>query len=125
MMQQAMVGILALGAAAGALVGCKTSEPGVKNTLGTYTTRVPAEPPEIADAAARALEDLDLVIITNSATALDGLVVGRTARDMKIQIDIKDEGDVSQVGIRVGSFGDEATSQTILNKIRQNLQARE
>ena len=55
-------------------------------------------------------------------TALDGHVAGRNAMDEKITDSVQSEGEkASSISIRVGTFGDESLSRTILDKIKSNL----
>ena len=105
------------------LPGCKTDEPGVTNRLGSYRVTMEAPPTEVADAAQEALEDLGLKRITAEATEVDMAVVGYTAQNDKATISGTRVGEAStDVSVRVGTFGDEDLSSTILRRIEENLQ---
>lgn len=81
---------------------------------GSYTNTVRA--------ADRALADLKFTKVSEKGDALKTTLVARTAADKKIEIDvIKVSDSVTKVQIRVGVFGDEAMSLTILGKIKEHL----
>ena len=106
--------------------GCQTSTPGVTNTFGTYATWVAANPQDATAATQRAMSDLDLIVISHEATALDGRIIARTARDKSIKVNIEKVGDqFSKLKIRVGFTGDEGFSMTILQKIEEHIAAME
>ena len=106
-----------------AVVGCKTTDPGVRNYAGTVSGVVTAEPERVTAAARQTVEDLKFNSIFSEVSVVDGVVTARTARDNKVDIDIKKEGEgVSRVHIRIGEWGDESLSMQILDSIRQKVQ---
>lgn len=116
----AAVVVAAMGLAGAAMTGCSTSRPGVKNYAGGYETSIAASPDKVVEAAKRACEDLKLLNIQGTATALDGQVTAGTAQGDEVDIEVKTAGDnVSTVHIRVGTVGDEGISMTILDKIKK------
>lgn len=103
-------------------VGCSTSEPGVKNTMGTLTTTVEANPPQVAKAAEAVLKDLDLIRVHSTSTEVDGEAFGYTASDKKVGVSIKQQGDnLSEVKVRVGAFGDEDLGLAVITRIEEQL----
>ena len=89
---------------------------------GEIKTTLQAAPPQVVAATDTAFKQMSIVAVSSDSTAVDGLVEGRTATDKKITVTVKSEGDkASRVGIRVGTFGDEALSRQILDKIKSNL----
>jgi hypothetical protein len=91
---------------------------------GDLETNVDADPKAVADAAERALKDLDIAVISKEASLIDGRVQGRTARDVKITIVIKGESEKSShVSVRMGTFGDAATHSNVMEHIRKQLNA--
>jgi hypothetical protein len=89
---------------------------------GDLESNVDADPKAVADAAERALKDLDIAVISKEASLIDGRVQGRTARDVKITIVIKGESEnSSHVSVRMGTFGDAATQSNIMEHIRKQL----
>lgn len=104
------------------LAACKTSAPGVTNTLGTYTRTFQAQPDAVATAAATALSALDLRHIRDQSTAVDGEVVGYTAANKEVSVRIKAVGSAaSEVKVRVGTLGDEGLSLRVLQEIESRL----
>jgi len=89
---------------------------------GDLETTLDADPRAVVDAADRALKNMEIAVVSKSASALDGSVNGRTARDVKISIVVKAETQkFSHVSVRVGVFGDNAMQASILEKIRAEL----
>ena len=83
---------------------------------------LPANPPQVTAAAAGALTDLQMPVVSSESTAVDGKVKGRTANDKAIEIRIKSRSDgVSHIGIRIGVFGDEGISARILDATKARL----
>jgi len=104
------------------LVGCSTSEPGVKNTMGTLTTTVEANPPRVAKAAEAVLKDLELIRVHSTSTEVDGEAFGYTASDKKVGVSIKQEGEnLSKVSVRVGAFGDEDLGIAVITRLEEQL----
>ncbi len=106
----------------GLLAACSTGQPGVTNEVGCVVTRVAANTTDTTAAARKAVESLKLTSVTSQATAVDGIVTARTAQgdDVKISID-RDGDNVSKVSIRVGTWGDESTSLSIIEKMRETI----
>ena len=93
------------------MVGCKTEQPGVVNRVGTIKATLAASPAAVTEAANEVLDDMDLIVINSSSTAIDGRVVARTAQDVKVRVDSQKVGEnVSEVFIRVGKLGDSELS---------------
>jgi hypothetical protein len=75
-----------------------------------------------ADAANLAVQQLQFSKISEKKDAVADIITVRTAGDRKIVIKIDKVAALSsKVRIRVGWFGDEALSLTVLDKIRANL----
>ncbi len=69
-----------------------------------------------------AIKQLEFARISEKKDALEAYFTVRTAADRKIDIKvIKIAAGASKVQIRVGIFGDEDLSMTVLTKIRDNL----
>lgn len=89
---------------------------------GDLETTVEASPPEVVRATELAMKELDIAVITNGSTELDGKVVGRTARDVKLTVVAKGQSDkLTKVSVRAGVFGDDSMQDRLLEKIRENL----
>lgn len=79
-------------------------------------------PEKVVQASEAALKELEVPIVSRDASAVDGKVVGRTTLQRKIDISVHRETETtSKVSIRVDTFGDEAFSRQILDKIRSKL----
>lgn len=89
---------------------------------GDLETSLPADPKAVTDAAERACKTLDLVIISRQSSAVDGKVIARTARDVKLTIDITGQSEkLSKVSIRAGVFGNDALQSNVLYEIKKEL----
>ena len=76
----------------------------------------------VVAAANEAVADLQFARISENKDALTALIVARTADDKKIDITVtKVSANLSMVEIRVGVFGDEFVSVSILDRIKANL----
>lgn len=110
---------------AAAAVGAGAVAGGVLYVKGELQADVAATPPRVTDAAKRALTDLSLLNVSATGTGIDGLVTARTAADKRVEITVRRKTDsLTAVGIRVGIFGDEDLSRTILQRIEGNLRSR-
>lgn len=73
-------------------------------------------------ASQKALNQLEFANISNKKSAVDAEIVSRTALDKKVEITLQKVTDRStKVMIRVGVFGDETLSMSILDKIKAAL----
>ena len=82
-----------------------------------------AQPPAVVAAAESALGEMDVVILGQSSSELDGVLTARTAQDKKVTIKVKRQTDkTSTVSIRVGTFGNEPLSRNILDRMKKRLE---
>ncbi len=106
------VAVVAAGAAGGTVAYVRGA---LKATLDQPVERVGV-------AATQAVQDLKFALVSSRVDAVSGDIIARTARDVKIEIQLKKVSDNStQVDIRVGVFGDQAISQQVLAQIQKNL----
>ncbi len=111
----AMTGCLAI-AIGGAAVGT------VAYVNGALTESVQATPDKVVTATEKAFASLKLTLISKNASGLEGKVVGRTSDDKSVTVNIKTKGEkVSEVTIRIGTFGDETKSRVLMDAIAKNL----
>lgn len=76
----------------------------------------------VVSASERAVDKLQFRKISTTGDALKTVIVARTAGDKRVEIQVtKLTDNLSKVRIRVGVFGDEAISMTVLEKIRDGL----
>ena len=108
-------GCLAVAAAAGTGLG-------VAYVKGDLEAVVQATPRKVVAEARAALDDMGIRVLASDWDDHEGTVNARTADDKKIMIKVvKQTESTSTVSIRVGTFGDEAMSQAIYEKIKANL----
>jgi hypothetical protein len=73
-------------------------------------------------AANQAITQLKFAKISEKEDAMLAILVARNAADKKIEIRLeKQSAALTKIKIRVGTFGDEALSMSILDKVRANL----
>jgi hypothetical protein len=95
---------------------------GVAYVNGELDATLEASPERIVQASEAALKDLEIPVVSRDASAVDGKVVGRSALQRKIDITIHRKTETtSELSIRVDTFGDEAFSRQVLDKIRSKL----
>lgn len=69
-----------------------------------------------------AMNDLEFTVTSQARDALAGRLIARTALDKKIEIHLAKTGEkLTEIRIRVGTFGDEDLSRVIHDKIKQRL----
>jgi len=111
-------------AAGGTAVGIATGAAVLRFIGGDLEGPLEGDPREVARAAEQAFADLGIGRETVVATGLDALVVGRTATDKKVKVEVKAAGSGSSaVSVRIGFWGDEAASLTVYQAIRDRLKA--
>jgi len=102
---------LFVGAAGGAVAGALYVQ-------GELKADVEATPQDIITATEKAFRDLIWKKETTSASAADGLATARTATGKEVKVTVvRETDDVSAVGIRIGTFGDENLSRLLYNRI--------
>jgi hypothetical protein len=73
-------------------------------------------------AAKQAMSDLEFAVTSAEKDAFHGELVARGAGDKKIVVKLERQSDaVTEIKIRVGTFGDEAMSREILETIQRHL----
>jgi hypothetical protein len=88
---------------------------------GELKATVTQDVPSVYNASVKAMEDLKIPVLSSGQDALTATVTARDAQDKKITIDVKRSGTTTDITIRVGFWGDQAKSQTILDKIKSHL----
>ena len=74
------------------------------------------------DATIKALEELKINVESQNHDALTGVIKGKMADEKSFEINLKRVGDnLTEVGVRIGTFGDRGRSETIHNKIHSLL----
>jgi hypothetical protein len=76
------------------------------------------------EASLSAMADMQYPVTSQIKDALEGNITAHNAKNTDIKIRLKYVSNTStEIHIRVGTFGDEAVSRIILNKIHEHLQA--
>lgn len=89
---------------------------------GQLTANVDAPLERVWAASQEALNQLRMPVTSQEKDALQGTLIARAAGDKKVTVQLKKvSGTTTQVGIRVGTWGDQVTSQQILDAIRARL----
>ena len=73
-------------------------------------------------ATVKAIEQLDFMVVNKVSDAISGKIDSVTADNKKVKIQVKRVGDnITEIKIRVDTFGDETLSRYILSKIQSNI----
>lgn len=115
-MQKGM--IVATFAALALLVGCKSSEEGVKTNYKTQWTTVNADTAKTTNAAKAVLEAEGLKEVSASSTNVDGKASGKMADGTKVNVTVQKEGQMSEVSVNVGTLGDPGLGAELAKKIK-------
>jgi hypothetical protein len=74
------------------------------------------------EATQAAVQELQLPVVDKTKDGLNAQLEARTGNDKKIHIRLKKEGEaLTEIRIRIGTFGDEAQSRSILDAIKKRL----
>jgi len=107
-------GCLAVAAGAGAGV--------VAYVRGDLETTMANDYDAVVDATRSAIKKLEFAPISDHKDAFRAELISRTALDKKVEISLTNAGkNLTHIKIRVGIFGDEQMSISILEKIRNGL----
>jgi len=78
--------------------------------------------PTVWAATVKAIEQLDFIVVNKVSDAISGEIDSVTADNKKVKITVKRVGDnITEIKIRVDTFGDETLSRYILSKIQSNI----
>lgn len=123
-----LVVMLALGLSVAGLTGCfavvaaGAAGTGVAWYRGQLEANLDHNIEAVFTASQKALTQLEFANISNQKSSVDAQLVSRTALDKKVEIKLEKVTDRStKVIIRVGVFGDETLSMSILDKIKAGL----
>ena len=74
------------------------------------------------EATIKAVEELKLTVESQKHDGLSGVIKGKTADDKSFEINLKRLAENStEVGVRIGTFGDRTKSEAIHDKIQSHL----
>lgn len=108
--------LLVVGAAAGA------GAAGYAYANGELKSAEAASLNKVYNAAISGLKDLEFPLTSQKKDALQGELTARNSSDKRILIKLKSVSSSStEIRIRVGTFGDEALSRAVYDKIKNHL----
>ncbi|MDI1318995.1 MAG: DUF3568 family protein [bacterium] len=116
-----------LGVSLAALSGCIAVAAGagasaVAYVRGELETNLNYDYNKVVDSARSSIKELEFARVSENKDALKAVLVARTALDKKVEITITNSGKkLTNIKIRVGLFGDEALSMSILDKIKSGI----
>lgn len=103
-------------AAAGAGAGA------VAYVRGELETNLDADYDRAVEATRGALADLEFARVSENKDALKAVLIFRTAMDKRVEVSLTNSAKkLTNIKIRVGVFGDEQVSLSVLNKIKARL----
>ena len=74
------------------------------------------------DAAIKTVEEMKLTVESQQHDALSGVIKGKMADEKGFEINLKRVGEnLTEVGVRIGTFGDREKSEAIHNAIHSKL----
>ena len=125
-MRQLFVAAL-LGFSLAGLSGCIVAAAGagagaVAYVRGELEANLNIDYSRVVDSARTSIKELEFAKVSENKDALKAVLVARTAMDKKVEITIAYSGKkLTNIKIRVGLFGDEQLSMSILDKIKAGL----
>jgi hypothetical protein len=121
-----ILGVISLGLFLLGWSGCVLTE-GARTSAATYgrgelEANLGNDYERVVEASRGALSDLEFARASENGDALKAVLISRTPLDKKVEIMIANSGkSLTNIKIRVGSFGDEQVSRAILDKIKARL----
>ncbi len=116
-----------LGASLALMSGCILAAAGagagaVAYVRGELQANLNRDYGKVVDAARGALKELEFAKVSENKDALKAVMIYRTALDKKVEVAVTNSGkQLTNIKIRVGVFGDEQLSLSILEKIKASL----
>lgn len=105
-----------------AVVAAGAAGTGVAWHSGRMETTLNHELDAVYAAAQQAVDRMEFARVSEKKSGVDAELIARTARDKKVEITLKRVDDkITRLGIRVGVFGDEAVSLSLLEQIKAGL----
>jgi hypothetical protein len=98
---------------------------GVAYANGKLDSKAPEPVPVVQQATLLALADLGLPVLDQRGDAGSGRVESQYSDGQSVRVDLTKKGSsVTEISIRVGTFGDQARSAQLLSAINQRLPSR-
>ena len=81
--------------------------------------------PRVWAAAQAAMDDLEFTIVSREMGEVAAKLVARGSDNRRVTVNLERHvGDLTEIRVRVGIFGEESLSRLVLDKIRQRLRLR-
>lgn len=118
---------ICLGASVFTLSGCILAAAGagagaVAYVRGELEANLDNDYNAVVEASRGALADLEFARVSENKDALKAVMISRTAMDKKVEVTVSSSGkSLTNIKIRVGIFGDEQLSISILDRIKARL----
>jgi len=117
----AILALLSFGCAA-VLIGGAAGAGAIAYSKGELKSTEKGSIDEVWDATVEATRTLNLTEISQDRDGIEGKIIARAADDDKVEIELEEKpNQLTEVKIRIGTFGDEDESRMILEEIRKNL----
>lgn len=119
--------VLLLGISLAGLSGCIVAAAGagagaVAYVRGELEANLNTDYNKVVDSARNTIKDLEFAKVSENKDALKCVLVARTAMDKKVEVTVTNSGKkLTNIKIRVGLFGDESLSLSILEKIKAGI----
>jgi hypothetical protein len=119
--------LIGLGASLFTQSGCVLAAAGagagaVAYVRGELEANIDADYDRVVEATRSAVADLEFARVSENKDALKAVMISRTAMDKKVEITVANSGKkLTNIKIRVGVFGDEQLSMSVLDKIKSRL----
>ena len=116
-----------LGASVAALSGCILAAAGagagaVAYVRGELETNLESSYDQAVEATREGLADLEFAKVSENKDALKAVLIYRTAMDKRVEVTVTNSAKkLTNIKIRIGVFGDEQVSLSVLNKIKARL----
>jgi hypothetical protein len=103
-------------------LACQITPSGLKTSMFSQYTTIEAGTASATEAAEAVLEDLGLHEIEARSTNVDGWAKGLLSDKTPVTVTLERLGEnLSQISVRVGSFGDTSVGQDIIARVREKL----
>ena len=110
------------GCLAALLIGAGAGVAGTAYYDGKLTSTVDAKPADVQTATEGAFKELAIKLVSSTSDSLSAKITGKTAENTSVTVTAEmEKNGQSKLGIRVGSFGDQALSQKIHTAIVNRL----
>ncbi len=117
-----LLGGLAVTSGCAAMVAAGAVGTGVYWHRGELTATYNASVPDVISAAEASLDEMNITLVSKESDEYEGRIVGRTAGDTRVRISADRKAErVTDVAIRIGTFGDQDRSVDLHNRIRERL----